>query len=95
MIGDAAGLAYPRSGEGIRPAVESGMLAARVILDAKLDYSATSLKRYEQGLEEIYGSRRQGKTLIPRSLIIAAGRYLMSTIWFTRHCVLDRWFLHR
>lgn len=95
LIGDAAGLAYPRSGEGIRPAVESGMLAARVILDAKLDYSATSLKRYEQGLEEIYGSRRQGKTLIPRSLIVAAGRYLMSTIWFTRHCVLDRWFLHR
>ena len=25
LIGDAAGLAYPQSGEGIRPAVESGL----------------------------------------------------------------------
>ena len=29
LIGDAAGLAYDFSGEGIRPAVESGLLAAR------------------------------------------------------------------
>ena len=28
LIGDAAGLAYPESGEGIRPAIESGRLAA-------------------------------------------------------------------
>src|SRR5262249_3825074 len=34
LIGDSAGLAYPQSGEGIRPAVESGMLAADVILEA-------------------------------------------------------------
>jgi flavin-dependent dehydrogenase len=27
LIGDAAGLAYPESGEGIRPAVESGLIA--------------------------------------------------------------------
>jgi len=31
LIGDAAGLAYPQSGEGIRPAVESGLIAAAVI----------------------------------------------------------------
>ena len=28
LVGDAAGLAYPESGEGIRPAVESALLAA-------------------------------------------------------------------
>ncbi len=32
LIGDAAGLAYPKSGEGIRPAVESALTAAEVIL---------------------------------------------------------------
>ena len=31
LAGDAAGLAYPESGEGIRPAVESGLLAAATI----------------------------------------------------------------
>jgi flavin-dependent dehydrogenase len=34
LIGDAAGYAYPRSGEGIRPAIESGLLAAQTIVDA-------------------------------------------------------------
>ena len=29
LIGDAAGLAYPQSGEGIRPAIESGLMAAQ------------------------------------------------------------------
>ena len=32
LIGDAAGLAYPQSGEGIRPAVESGLMAAETLL---------------------------------------------------------------
>ena len=32
FIGDAAGLAYPQSGEGIRPAVESGLMAADVLI---------------------------------------------------------------
>src|SRR5580658_7740253 len=31
LIGDAAGLAYKQSGEGIRPAIESGLLAAQAI----------------------------------------------------------------
>ena len=30
LIGDAAGLAYPESGEGIRPAIESGLIAAHM-----------------------------------------------------------------
>ena len=40
LIGDAAGLAYAQSGEGIRPAVESALLAASVIRDCNGDYSA-------------------------------------------------------
>jgi flavin-dependent dehydrogenase len=34
LIGDAAGLAYAQSGEGIRPAIESGLLAAGAIVAA-------------------------------------------------------------
>ena len=34
LIGDAAGLAYPQSGEGILPAIESGLAAARTIVAA-------------------------------------------------------------
>ena len=40
LIGDAAGLAYPESGEGIRPAIESGLIAAHAILSAEGNYSA-------------------------------------------------------
>ena len=34
LVGDAAGLAYPQSGEGIRPAIESGLIAASTIIEA-------------------------------------------------------------
>ena len=34
LVGDAAGLAYPESGEGIRPAIESGRLAAETLIAA-------------------------------------------------------------
>ena len=39
IIGDAAGLAYAESGEGIRPAIESGLMAAQIIAAARGDYS--------------------------------------------------------
>jgi geranylgeranyl reductase family protein len=38
IIGDAVGLAYAQSGEGIRPAVESGLLAAQVAIEARGKY---------------------------------------------------------
>ena len=53
LVGDAAGLAYARSGEGIRPAVESGLLAARAIADARGCVEA----RYERLLIERFGPR--------------------------------------
>ncbi|HEX7140557.1 MAG TPA: NAD(P)/FAD-dependent oxidoreductase, partial [Vicinamibacterales bacterium] len=39
LAGDALGLAYRQSGEGIRPAIESGLLAAATIIEAHADYS--------------------------------------------------------
>ena len=35
LIGDAAGLSFSMSGEGIRPAIESALLAAKVIIEAR------------------------------------------------------------
>src|SRR5438132_1584404 len=51
LVGDAAGLAYPQSGEGIRPAVESGLLAARVLLGARGRYGREDLAPYHRQIE--------------------------------------------
>jgi len=48
LIGDAAGLAYPQSGEGIRTAVESGVLAAETILSAKGNFRKERLVPYAE-----------------------------------------------
>jgi geranylgeranyl reductase family protein len=94
LVGDAAGLAYPQSGEGIRPAVESGLMAATTIIEAKGNYSRQQLQPYAHRLVARFGdaasSGSTGSTFL-RNLL--AGKLLESK-WFTRHVVLDRWFLH-
>jgi 2-polyprenyl-6-methoxyphenol hydroxylase-like FAD-dependent oxidoreductase len=52
LIGDAAGLAYPQSGEGIRPAVESALMAAATIMEADGDYSMDKMQAYSTRLTE-------------------------------------------
>ena len=97
LIGDAAGLAYPQSGEGIRPAVESALLAAEVIRDCNTDFSQTNLQPYYAQLVARFGERQPKPGLLERlplgfKQILAS--QLMQTHWFTRHIVMDRWFLH-
>ena len=96
LIGDAAGLAYPQSGEGIRPAIESALLAAPVIRDAAGDYSRKKLQSYQQILEERFGERQPAPSLLERLPLgvkqLLASK-LMRTHWFTRKVVIDRWFL--
>jgi geranylgeranyl reductase family protein len=97
LIGDAAGLAYPQSGEGIRPAVESGMIAAEVILGAAGDYRRERLAVYDARLMARFGARSPAvgrKSLIPPRLRMALARTLMRRRWFSRRVVLDKWFLH-
>ena len=99
LIGDAAGLAYPQSGEGIRPAVESGVLAARTILAAAGDYSTSNLSGYQQQIEERFGKRvpspsPDGKPQSTSDWKAAAGRLLLRSKWFVRNVVVLRWFLH-
>jgi geranylgeranyl reductase family protein len=99
LIGDAAGLAYQQSGEGIRPAIESGLLAAQAILEAQGDYSRESLGGYGKLLARRLGTSGQdwasriGQRL-PSAWIGALGRRLLGARWFVRDVVIDRWFLH-
>lgn len=95
LIGDAAGLAYPASGEGIRPAVESAILAAETILEAP-DYRAARLEPYRDRLRSRFGEGRPGLAgLLPEGLRRSAARHLLATEWFMRRILVERWFLHR
>jgi len=97
LIGDAAGLAYPQSGEGIRPAVESALLAAQVVRTCDGDFQQTRLQPYYVKLVDRFGERQPKAGLLeklPPGLKQALAGHLMQTRWFTRHVVMDRWFLH-
>jgi flavin-dependent dehydrogenase len=98
LIGDAAGLAYPQSGEGIRPAIESGILAAATILESPQTDWGQLHTRLQKKLLARFG--RRGKAggsarLIPSSWRNFAARMLLASPWFARHVLIERWFLHR
>ena len=96
LIGDSAGLAYPQSGEGIRPAVESAILAAGVIINCDGDYDATRLHAYLEAIESRFGRRTPAPDLMERLPVlikkIFAGQ-LLKTHWFNKNIVIDKWFL--
>jgi flavin-dependent dehydrogenase len=97
-IGDAAGLAYGKSGEGIRPAVESGLLLARALSGAKDPADAAALARYEDTILTRFGARTPSADPDPRpppSWQAALAGHLFAMPWFARHVVVDRWFLNR
>jgi flavin-dependent dehydrogenase len=96
LVGDAAGLAYAPSGEGIRTAVESGLLAAETLVAAGGRYGRETLAPYASRLTARFGSRGPGLLgrLLPDALIRPLGRALLSRAWFARRVVVDRWFLH-
>jgi flavin-dependent dehydrogenase len=93
LIGDSAGLAWPQSGEGIRPAVESGLLAARAI-------AAGDLPSYARAMEERFGRRNRPRgpglsDLLPRRIRPWLVERLLGNRAFARRVVIDGWFLHR
>ena len=97
LIGDAAGLAYTQSGEGIRPAIESALLAADVIRQAP-DFSATSLQAYGDAIAERFGHRgsvAEENFQIPGWIRMPLASTLMRSHWFTRKVVTEKWFLHQ
>jgi flavin-dependent dehydrogenase len=98
LIGDAAGLAYSQSGEGIRPAIESGLLAAKALIEANPDYSRQKLDAYRASLAKRLGNPQDWSTRIgtrlPPALMSWLGRALLGVPWFSRQVVIQNWFLH-
>ena len=100
LIGDSAGLAYAQSGEGIRPAIESGLLAAKAILSSGIDNPSAVAETYRGLLQQRFGEAQRewianvGRRL-PARLLSSVSRLLLSSTWFSRRVLLDRWFLHR
>ncbi len=97
LIGDAAGLAYPQSGEGIRPAVESAIQAADILIQAQGDYRKKNLDAYPAQLVARFGPRRESggvMDLLPTRAKQILGGKLLGNPWFSRNVVIDRWFLH-
>jgi len=93
LVGDAAGLAWPQSGEGIRPAIESGILAARAI-------ASKDLTSYERAIEARFGPRSGTRgpawpALVPERVRPWLAEKLLARQAFARRVVVDGWFLHR
>jgi menaquinone-9 beta-reductase len=96
LIGDAAGVSYPESGEGILPAIETALMAAQTVLDASRDYRQEKLAPYCAAVSRRYGgTSRFGGVILPAGVKKLGGTALLSSSWLTRHLVLDRWFLHK
>lgn len=97
LIGDAAGVSFPESGEGILPAVETAVMAARTVLGVSGDYRQPRLATYAAAVAARFGDRGalSGRLQLPAGAKQLGGAALLSSAWLTRHLVLDRWFLHK
>lgn len=98
LIGDAAGLAYAHSGEGIRPAVESGLIAAAVIAGVEGNYGKSALGAYEFLLSrrfDVHGDDVLDSVWhhLPDRVRGSLNRVLMRSNFFARQVVARRWFL--
>jgi geranylgeranyl reductase family protein len=86
LAGDAAAMAWPESGEGIVPAVESGLAAARAIVDAGASLATASFAEYAALVAPATSGR--GSISLPPSI----GRRLLRVPLVAR-LAIDRWFL--
>jgi menaquinone-9 beta-reductase len=95
LVGDAAGLARDLSGEGIGPAIKSGILAAEAV-QARLSRGA-GLEGYAAAVARRYGSGETGwlgrqLARIPDSWARALVRAVLNTDATRRHVVFGRIF---
>jgi menaquinone-9 beta-reductase len=92
LVGDAAGLACPESGEGIRPAIESGRLAAEVLIASNGCSTVADLQPYASAVCRLHPPVTRNPAAV-RAAVATVGRALLGSRAFTRYVVLDRWFL--
>lgn len=94
LVGDAAGLAYAGSGEGIRPAIESGLMAARALLAASPAYAAPELERYARAVRTRFGGGSSLDRYVPSGLAPLLARWVLGSGRATRALIVERLFLH-
>jgi flavin-dependent dehydrogenase len=95
LIGDSAGVAYPQSGEGILPAIQSGLQAAKSIVAANGCFTSEQLDAYRvvaAGRKQTWATSLAHH--LPQRFIRPIAQGLLRTRWFTRQVVLNGWFLH-
>jgi flavin-dependent dehydrogenase len=98
LIGDSVGLAAPQSGEGIRPAIESGLIAAKVLRELPETPQKAVAAAFRAQFIHRFGAPRARaleSSAWARRLRCLAAAGLMRTRWFTQRVLLDQWFLGR
>lgn len=99
LVGDSAGLAYSKSGEGIWPAIESGQLAAKALLASQGEPGEALCNTYRSLLTARFGKSNKEwisdlGAHLPIRIVTCLSRILLASRWFSRRVVLERWFLH-
>jgi len=99
LVGDAMGMAYDPSGEGIRPAVESGLIAADILAETGGEIDPATVRRYQAAIEGRFGPRRglarfRPSHLLPETVRSRVASFLLGSPWFARR-VVEGWFLRR
>lgn len=100
LVGDSAGLSFNYSGEGIRPAVESALMAWATLSAANGDYSCDCLVDYQRRLYAAYGKPVTGWRFrmmesLPPLFFQSIGRLIFSSSALVRTLFVDRLFLRR
>lgn len=91
LIGDAASLIDPKSGDGISNAIESGIISATTIVNAHKinNFSMESLKKYKTDL-----NKKIGKELLVSTIMLRLGAYLPFVITIIPILMRRKWFLN-
>jgi geranylgeranyl reductase family protein len=97
LVGDAGGMAYNMSGEGIGPAIFSGVAAAETIIAAKGAYSAEQLHTYRKKIYTKFGRPYPASavtllSLIPANLLTLLQEIAVGSSVGRREIISKRWF---
>ena len=91
LIGDAASLIDPKSGDGISNAIESGILSAATIINAHEinDFREESLKKYKTDLD-----KKIGNELLVSTIALRMSIYLPFVIKIVPSLMRHKWFFN-
>ena len=70
----------------------------KILIKAKGDFSKHQLQSYQDKMEQHFGKRQPIAGIMermPDKVRIQLASQLLTTKWFAKHVVMDRWFLHQ